>query len=132
MDLSTTSLLVKPVRSCLVPKRSVVSHRRCTKTKSAKDIRPSVNCFIKSPFQDRSSKLLGESYTLERISDELRAMEKMLTLLFKSNKDEERSSYWNRVATRVDKAFFFFYILVVILFLVFIFLEWQSDSIDTA
>ncbi|XP_014328392.1 5-hydroxytryptamine receptor 3A-like [Xiphophorus maculatus] len=81
--------------------------------------------------EDRSSKLLGECYTLERLSDELRAMEKMLTLLFKSNKDEETSGYWNRVATRVDKAFFVFYVLVVILFLVFIFLEWQSDSIDT-
>ncbi|XP_032429582.1 5-hydroxytryptamine receptor 3A-like [Xiphophorus hellerii] len=81
--------------------------------------------------EDRSSKLLGECYTLERLSDELRAMQKMLTLLFKSNKDEETSGYWNRVATRVDKAFFFFYVLVVILFLVFIFLEWQRDSIDT-
>lgn len=132
VDLSTTCLLVKPVRSCLVPKRSAVSHYRCTKTKIAKDIRPSVNWFTKSLFQDRSSKRLGECYTLERLSDELRAMEKMLTLLFKSNKDEETSGYWNRVATRVDKAFFVFYVLVVILFLVFIFLEWQSDSNDTA
>ncbi|XP_054899025.1 5-hydroxytryptamine receptor 3A-like [Poeciliopsis prolifica] len=82
--------------------------------------------------EDRSSKLLGECYTLERISDELRAMEKTLTLLFKSNKDEEMSGYWNRVATRVDKAFFFLYVLVASLFLVLIFLEWQSDSIVTA
>ncbi|XP_014878913.1 5-hydroxytryptamine receptor 3A-like, partial [Poecilia latipinna] len=82
--------------------------------------------------EDRSSKLLGESYTLERLSDELRAMEKTLTRLFKSNKEEETSGYWNRVATRVDKAFFFFYVLVVSIFLVLIFLEWKSDSTDTA
>ncbi|XP_014858526.1 PREDICTED: 5-hydroxytryptamine receptor 3A-like [Poecilia mexicana] len=82
--------------------------------------------------EDRSSKLLGESYTLERLADELRAMEKTLTRLFKSNKEEETSGYWNRVATRVDKAFFFFYILVVSIFLVLIFLEWKSDSTDTS
>ncbi|XP_007562565.1 5-hydroxytryptamine receptor 3A-like [Poecilia formosa] len=82
--------------------------------------------------EDRSSKLLGESYTLERLADELRAMEKTLTRLFKSNKEEETSGYWNRVATRVDKAFFFFYVLVVSIFLVLLFLEWKSDSTDTS
>ncbi|KAM4715211.1 5-hydroxytryptamine receptor 3A-like [Anableps anableps] len=77
--------------------------------------------------EDRNSKSLGECYTLERLSDELRAMEKTLTLLFKSNKEEETCGYWNRVATRVDKAFFLFYVIVVSLFLILIFLEWKSD-----
>ncbi|XP_012720795.2 5-hydroxytryptamine receptor 3A [Fundulus heteroclitus] len=82
---------------------------------------------LPSAKEDRSSKVLGDCYTLERLSDELKAMEKTLTLLFKSKKEEETSGYWNRVALRVDKVFFLFYLIVVFVFLILIFIEWQND-----
>ncbi|XP_015237479.1 PREDICTED: 5-hydroxytryptamine receptor 3A-like [Cyprinodon variegatus] len=76
--------------------------------------------------EDRDSKLLGDCYTLERLSDELRAMEKSLTQLFKSKKEEQICDYWTKLALKVDKTFFFIYVIVVILFLVLIFLEWNK------
>ncbi|XP_038128726.1 5-hydroxytryptamine receptor 3A-like [Cyprinodon tularosa] len=76
--------------------------------------------------EDRNSKLLGDCYTLERLSDELRAMEKSLTQLFKSKKEEQICDYWTKLALKVNKTFFFIYVIVVILFLVLIFLEWNK------
>ncbi|MEQ2179530.1 hypothetical protein GOODEAATRI_025970 [Goodea atripinnis] len=77
--------------------------------------------------EDRHNKLTGNSYTLERLSDELRAMEKTLTLFLKSKKEDKTSGYWTRVAKRVDKFFFLFYVILVLLLLILIFLEWKSD-----
>ncbi|KAK5614546.1 hypothetical protein CRENBAI_020703 [Crenichthys baileyi] len=50
--------------------------------------------------EDRHNKLMGNCYTLESLSDELRAMEKTLTLFLKSKKEDETSGYWTRVAKR--------------------------------
>ncbi|MED6239688.1 hypothetical protein ATANTOWER_009678 [Ataeniobius toweri] len=77
--------------------------------------------------EDRHNKLTGNCYTLERLSDELRAMEKTLTLFLKSKKEDKTSGYWTRVAKRVDKFFFLFYVILVLLLLILIFLEWKSD-----
>ncbi|XP_047233671.1 5-hydroxytryptamine receptor 3A-like isoform X2 [Girardinichthys multiradiatus] len=77
--------------------------------------------------EDRHNKRTGNCYTLERLSDELRAMEKLLTLFLKSKKEDKTSGYWTRVAKRVDKFFFLFYVILVLLLLILIFSEWKSD-----
>ncbi|XP_047465579.1 5-hydroxytryptamine receptor 3A-like [Mugil cephalus] len=70
------------------------------------------------------SKLI-EEYALERLSDELREMEKILTLLFNNKKEEKKFNYWTRVAKKVNRVFLIFYVTVVSLFLVFIFVKWN-------
>ncbi|XP_070783700.1 5-hydroxytryptamine receptor 3A-like [Enoplosus armatus] len=76
--------------------------------------------------QGNSSKLTEEHHALEKLSDELREMEKTLTLLLSNRKEEEKPGYWTRVANRVNRVFFIFYITVVSLFLTFVFLEWNN------
>ncbi|XP_069015938.1 5-hydroxytryptamine receptor 3A-like [Embiotoca jacksoni] len=72
------------------------------------------------------SKLMVEYHALERLSDELREMEKTLTLLLNIRREEEKPGYWTRVAKRVNRVFLIVYVAVVSLFLVFIFLKWNS------
>lgn len=67
---------------------------------------------------------MEEYHTLERLSEELRAVEKTLTQLFKAK--EEEPGYWSRVAKKVDKVFLIFYITVISAFLVVMFFEWNS------
>ncbi|AWP17967.1 putative 5-hydroxytryptamine receptor 3A-like [Scophthalmus maximus] len=55
-------------------------------------------------------KLVEEYGALEEVSDELRKVEKTLTLLLRSRRDEFEPGYWTRVAQRVNKAFFIFYV----------------------
>uniref|UniRef100_A0A4W6DYG5 Neurotransmitter-gated ion-channel transmembrane domain-containing protein n=1 Tax=Lates calcarifer TaxID=8187 RepID=A0A4W6DYG5_LATCA len=60
------------------------------------------------------------------VSGELREMEKTLTLLLDSRKEEVKPGYWTRVAKRVNVVFFIFYVTVVTGFLIFIFLKWNN------
>ncbi|XP_017290046.1 5-hydroxytryptamine receptor 3A isoform X2 [Kryptolebias marmoratus] len=76
------------------------------------------------PKEDIPGKRVGDYYTLERLSEELRAMEKTITLLFKDK--EEKPGYWFRVAKKVDKVFLIFYVMVIVAFLVVMFFEWKS------
>ncbi|XP_056222306.1 5-hydroxytryptamine receptor 3A-like [Seriola aureovittata] len=76
--------------------------------------------------KENSSKLVEESHALEKVSDELKEMEKTLTLLLNSRKDEFKPGYWTRVAKRVNRAFFIFYVTVVSVFLAYIFLKWNN------
>ncbi|XP_044033748.1 5-hydroxytryptamine receptor 3A-like [Siniperca chuatsi] len=72
------------------------------------------------------SKLMEEYHALEKLSDELKEMNKTLTLLLSNRKEEEKPGYWTRVAKRVNRVFFIFYVTVVSLFLTFVFLKWNS------
>ncbi|KAK2820596.1 hypothetical protein Q5P01_023555 [Channa striata] len=75
--------------------------------------------------EDNSTKLREEYHALEKLSDELKAIEKTLALLLNSRKEEEKPGYWTRLAKRLNKVFFIFYVTMVSLFLVFIFLKWN-------
>ncbi|XP_037546866.1 5-hydroxytryptamine receptor 3A-like [Nematolebias whitei] len=76
------------------------------------------------PKEDNTGKQMEEYHTLERLSEELRAVEKTLTQLFKAK--EAEPGYWSRVAKKVDKVFLIFYITVISVFLVVMFFEWNS------
>ncbi|XP_076616557.1 5-hydroxytryptamine receptor 3A-like [Chaetodon auriga] len=76
--------------------------------------------------EGNSSKLIEEYHPLEKISDELRGVEKTLSLLLSCRKEEKKPGYWTRVAKKVNRVFFIFYVAVVILFLTIIFLKWTS------
>ncbi|XP_041819279.1 5-hydroxytryptamine receptor 3A-like [Chelmon rostratus] len=76
--------------------------------------------------EGNSSKLMEEYHPLEKLSDELRGMEKTLSLLLSSRKEEERPGHWTRLAKKVNRVFFGFYVTVVILFLTVIFLKWNG------
>ncbi|XP_035469045.1 5-hydroxytryptamine receptor 3A-like [Scophthalmus maximus] len=73
-------------------------------------------------------KLVEEYGALEEVSDELRKVEKTLTLLLRSRRDEFEPGYWTRVAQRVNKAFFIFYVTLVCLFLIVLFLKWKCND----
>ena len=87
------------------------------------------NCTNQStkPFlQGNSNKLVDEYHALEKLSDELREMEKTLSLLLSNRKEEEKPGYWTRVAKGVNRVFFIFYLSVVSLFLIIIFTKWND------
>ncbi|XP_072230087.1 5-hydroxytryptamine receptor 3A-like [Leuresthes tenuis] len=79
-----------------------------------------------SAFKEGNSSKQTEDQTLERLSDELRKMEKTLSLILKTQKEEEKLGYWTRVAKRVNKYFLIFYVTVSILFLLVIYLQWNN------
>ncbi|XP_061913202.1 5-hydroxytryptamine receptor 3A-like [Entelurus aequoreus] len=63
--------------------------------------------------------------TLEKLSDELKAMERTLRLLHGGQKEE--LGYWSRLARRVNRIFFILYVTLVIVFLTLLFFAWTSD-----
>lgn len=86
------------------------------------------NCIKQSTkllLQGNSSKQ-QEYHALEKVSEELRDMEKTLSLLLSNRKEEDKPGYWTRVAKRVNKVFFIFYVILVGLFLTVIFLKWDN------
>ncbi|KAM6899196.1 5-hydroxytryptamine receptor 3A-like [Lycodopsis pacificus] len=50
--------------------------------------------------EGNSNKLIEEYHALEKLSDELREMEKTLSLLLNNRKEEEKPGYWTRVAKK--------------------------------
>lgn len=76
--------------------------------------------------QPHSSEPAEELHTLEKVSDELKQMEKTLSLLLSNKMEEVRPGYWSRVAKRVNRVFLIFYITMVGVFLSLIFLKWSS------
>ncbi|TDG97857.1 hypothetical protein EPR50_G00212020 [Perca flavescens] len=76
--------------------------------------------------EDNSSKLTEEYHALEKLSDELREMEKTLSLLLSNRKEGEKPCYWTKVAKKVNRVFFIFYVTVVTLFLIIIFVQWNN------
>ncbi|XP_031171418.2 5-hydroxytryptamine receptor 3A-like [Sander lucioperca] len=77
--------------------------------------------------EDNSSKI-EEYHALEKLSDELREMEKTLSLLLNNRKEEEKPGYWTKVAKKVNRIFFIFYVIVITLFLIIIFLQWNNSE----
>ncbi|XP_028424341.1 5-hydroxytryptamine receptor 3A [Perca flavescens] len=75
--------------------------------------------------EGNSSQLTDESSALEKVSDELREVEKTLLLLLNSRKEDGKPGYWTRVTKTINKVFFIFYVAVTSLFLVVIFLLWN-------
>lgn len=72
----------------------------------------------------------GDGLDWERLSDELRELEKTLAQLVKSSKDEERpSGYWTSLVKKINRIFFVCYISTVAVFLAVIFSKWmETDS----
>ncbi|XP_062234769.1 5-hydroxytryptamine receptor 3A-like [Platichthys flesus] len=75
----------------------------------------------------QSRKLVEDERVLETVSGELREMEKTLSLILSSRRDEFKSFYWSRMAKRVNKVFFIFYVISITVFLFWIFLMWKSE-----
>lgn len=84
--------------------------------------------FTKPNLQDSSSKLTEDSHSLEKLSDDLMKVEKTLTVLLNSRKDEGKPGYWTRVAKRINKVFIIVYVTVVGLFLSCISLTWYHAA----
>ncbi|XP_034715348.1 5-hydroxytryptamine receptor 3A-like [Etheostoma cragini] len=78
--------------------------------------------------EDNSRKLVEECHALEKLSDDLRGIEKTLSLLLSNRKEEEKPGYWTKVAKNVNRVFFIFYVTVITLFLIILFLQWNSTE----
>ncbi|XP_061612914.1 5-hydroxytryptamine receptor 3A-like [Phyllopteryx taeniolatus] len=63
---------------------------------------------------------------LEKLSDELRQMERAMTLLLNGRKEKRKMGYWAQVAGRLNRIFFIIYLTVVIIFLSILFSKWTS------
>ncbi|XP_015237562.1 PREDICTED: 5-hydroxytryptamine receptor 3A-like [Cyprinodon variegatus] len=64
---------------------------------------------------------------LDKLTDELREMKKMITLL-NSDRCEEKSGYWTKLAGRINKIFGVCYVICTAAFLATIFLNWTSEE----
>ena len=71
---------------------------------------------------------MGESCDIEKLSHELREVEKTVTLLLNSRKEEEKPGYWTRVTKTINKVFFILYVTAVTVFLLCIFFSWRTDE----
>lgn len=78
--------------------------------------------------QINRGKVMEELQALDKLTKELRAIDRTLSLVLKSQEEASKPRYWTRVAKRLNKAFFVFYVTVVIAFLIFIFKKW-SDAL---
>ncbi|XP_042364146.1 5-hydroxytryptamine receptor 3A-like [Plectropomus leopardus] len=76
--------------------------------------------------QGSRSHLTEEFHTLEKVSDELRAVQETLNLVLNSRREEGKPGYWTRVTKRINKVFFIFYITVASVFLVVLFSAWTD------
>lgn len=80
---------------------------------------------IKPLLQGSSSQLTEESRVLEKVSDELREVEKTLSLVLNSRKEERREK---EMVKRANTVFYYFFVTVASLFLVVIFLMWNNAA----
>ncbi|XP_029978007.1 5-hydroxytryptamine receptor 3A-like [Sphaeramia orbicularis] len=76
--------------------------------------------------QDASSKLTEEFRALERLSDELKKVEKTLSLLLAGH-IEKKPGYWTRLAKKFNRVFFIFYVTMIAVFFSFIFSQWSNE-----
>ncbi|KAM7381261.1 hypothetical protein PAMA_012213 [Pampus argenteus] len=74
--------------------------------------------------QGNSSKQIEESHTFETLLDELKEINKTLTLMHNSGK-EEKCYRWTRLAKRVDRVFFILYVTLIGLFLSLLCSKWN-------
>ena len=85
-----------------------------------------INICINQVQGSSSTKLNEEYQTLDKLSHELKEMEKTLSQFLINSKVEEKPGYWTRMAKRVNKFFFITYITLIFVFLIVIFLKWQN------
>lgn len=79
--------------------------------------------------QGDSSSLRGDCPDLEKLSDELRELEKTLSQLLSSSREEKPGGYWANMAKKVNRIFFIIYSSTVVVFLAVIYSKWnESDS----
>ncbi|XP_040885392.1 5-hydroxytryptamine receptor 3A-like [Toxotes jaculatrix] len=78
--------------------------------------------------EHNTSKMVDENRALEKVSDELRQMEKTLTLLLYSKNNRFTHGSWTRIAKRFNRVFVAFYVALNCGFLTFLFLKWSSDE----
>ncbi|XP_070708058.1 5-hydroxytryptamine receptor 3A-like [Pempheris klunzingeri] len=72
-----------------------------------------------------SSHLMEESHSLEKVSDELREVEKTLSLILNTRNEERKPLYWAGVVKTINKVFFIFYVSVATVFLTVLFFLWR-------
>lgn len=127
---------VKPVSSCETPTELQPVAKEVGARLSKEPLRmPSDNVVIrnsKSPephSQINNGKVMEEEEALEKLSEELLGIKKMLSHILDEQGEETKAGYWTRVAKRVNKAFFIFYVTVVAVFLIVIYLKW-NDVLD--
>ncbi|XP_073345271.1 5-hydroxytryptamine receptor 3A-like [Pagrus major] len=79
--------------------------------------------------EESSSQLTEESHDFEKLSDELREVVNVLSLLLNSRDEEVEpgGGYLKRVCKRINKGFFIFYIVSITLFLVYMFFRWNAQ-----
>lgn len=65
---------------------------------------------------------------MEKLSDELRGIEKTLSLILNNRKEEEKPGYWTSVAKTVNRVFFILYVTLVSVFLIVIFFKWNETQ----
>lgn len=71
----------------------------------------------------------GDCPDLEKLSDELRELEKTLSQLLSSSREEKPGGYWAHLAKKVNRIFFIFYLTTVVVFLAVIYTKWnEADS----
>ncbi|XP_034415226.1 5-hydroxytryptamine receptor 3A-like [Cyclopterus lumpus] len=75
-----------------------------------------------------SSQPTEESNALEKISDELKELEKTLTQVLNCREKERKPGYWTRVAKIINIVFFFFYVIAAITLLTGLFLLWNTGK----
>ncbi|XP_028990944.3 5-hydroxytryptamine receptor 3A-like [Betta splendens] len=80
------------------------------------------------PENEGSSNKTEVSRTLEKVSDDLRKMEKTISLFSNGSKKEGRKLYWIRVTKRINKVFFVCYVTATVVFLIIIFTLWLTDD----
>lgn len=71
----------------------------------------------------------GDCPDLEKLSDELRELEKTLSRLLSSTREEKPGGYWAKLAKKVNRIFFIFYVTTVVVFLAVVYAKWnEADS----
>ncbi|KAM6899195.1 5-hydroxytryptamine receptor 3A-like [Lycodopsis pacificus] len=78
--------------------------------------------------EDNSSQPTEEFNALEKISGELKEMEKTLTQVLHSTKEEGKPGYWTRVAKIINIVFFFFYVTAASVLLSVLFILWNEPE----
>ncbi|XP_068162287.1 5-hydroxytryptamine receptor 3A-like [Antennarius striatus] len=73
-----------------------------------------------------SNRLTEEQHTMEGLSEELKEIEKTLSVVIKETKDDYIPGYWTQVAERVDRAFLLLYLSIIIVFLIIMFIQWND------
>lgn len=70
----------------------------------------------------------GDCPDLEKLSDELRELEKTLSQLLSSSREEKPGGYWAHLAKKVNRIFFIFYLTTVVVFLAVIYTKWNETE----